>query len=245
MVYRALTEYLKGREQRKPAPWWAVALPPAVFGASMLWEPTRLLACPLSIVMGFAMILIMAHHEVRAEFSKSAEGKLEFDEWIKQLVGYAKTGKLEERSHPRLIADFEACAALRQKIIDTLEGPEWDRLSENDSWGDVRKVCRETADSLMQDAIWAAKGAIRPYGGRKETFRRRCEDPEFASRSLSGVRLARERLATLLDEVHDEPFAGRGVEDALSRAQLELRSIREAESELRQYVGGFIDEKVE
>lgn len=245
MVYRALTEYLKHRNHRPGAPGWAYWIPPVAFTASMLWEPTRNAACLLSIVTIVLMILIFVRHEVKREDRQAATGVLESETWLRQIASYVGSGQLEERSHPALVADLEACAALRQSILNALEGEEWNRLARNTAWADVRKTCRQTAESLMEDAIWSAKGAMRAPGGRRETFRKRCENPEFASKALGGVRLAREKLATLLDEVHEEPFAAQGVRDPLARAQTEMQAIRDAEAEIREFVGGVFAEELD
>jgi len=245
LVYRALTEYLRHRHRPRGAPPWAIRLPILLFGLSLFWPPTRRFAALLFLATLAAMIAIYVWHQNRRIARQAAAGRLETEAWIAQVGSYLNSGQLEERSHPTLLIDLEACADLRQRILNALNSEEWNRLCRQSGWSDVRTTCQETAESLLVDAIWSAKGAMRAPGGRRETFRRRCEDPNFAAKALGGVRLAREKLQTLLDEVHDDPFAAQGVRGSLERAQAEMAAIRAAETELREYVGGMIAEDLE
>lgn len=221
---------------------WA---PPVAFTLSMIWEPARQLACFGAFATLILMIVLFAWFEGRRKEKLATVGRLESELWLEQMAEYAVNGQLAERAHPALLPELELCADFRQRILNTLSENEWSRLARQPGWAEVRATCRETAEVLLQDAIWAAKGAMRQPRGRKETFRRRCEDPDFAGAPLSAVRLAREKLQTLFEEVHNDPFAGVGVRDALARAQTELRMLRDAEQEIRDYVGGMIDEEVE
>jgi len=245
LVYRALTEYLAHRRRKPQAPAWMMWAPPIAFTLSLLWEPMRKLACFGAFAALIAMIILYAWLEGRRKEKLAILGKLESEQWLEQLAEYSVNGQLVDRAHPALLPELELCADFRQRVLNTLQGEDWNRLARQSGWADVRKTCQETADVLLLDALWAAKGAMRPPRGRRETFRRRCEDPKFASEPLSAVRLAREKLQTLYEEVHDGPFAAIGVRDALARAQSELQILRDAEREIRDYVGGMINDEVD
>lgn len=245
MVYRALTEYLKSRQRPVSTPPWAIRLPILVFGVSLFWAPARRFAILLFLATVVGMILIYGWQQNLRRARQAALGKLETETWLAQVASYVDSRQLEERSHPILLTDLEACAELRQRIINALDSEEWNRLCRQSGWAEVRTTCRETAESLMVDGIWSAKGAMRAPGGRKETFRRRCDDPSFAVKALGGVRLARQRLEALFEEVHDDPFAAQGMRGSLERAQSEIHAIRAAEAELREYVGGMIGDEVD
>jgi hypothetical protein len=233
LVYRALNEYLLSLRQPVRIQPIHVILPIFVSLIFLFFEATRVMA-PLFVLLTIVvMALSAAATKERKRIVLAASGELEHREWKKLLIRFTESKQLEDRSHPALIDDLEACAKLRRRVLDSLEGTEWSRLSLQPGWRDVREVCRSTAEDLLNDALWASRGAFRPIGARRETFKRRCQDPAFAYASLGAVKLARAQLERLYDEVSHDPFAAIGVRDALERAQGELKAIRDAEEEVR------------
>lgn len=234
MVYRSLTEYLLGRSVARPVPIWVGLVPIFFVAAGLAFRRSPGLVVFLSILgIGLSISLAIAFRE-SARRRQAQAGDLQQEEWLSDLTRFARERQLESRSHPRLIEDLESCARLRTEILVALRSSEWERLCRQPGWEAVRSQCEQSAQRLFADALWASKGAFRPLGGRRETFARRCQDPEFASAALGGVQLARAQLGKLLDEVLDDPFAAHGTRDALARAQAELAAIRDAEEELRQ-----------
>lgn len=152
--------------------------------------------------------------------------------WIDELTRHATKRELEERSHPALIADLEACAVLRARIRSELKNPTWTELRKRSSWNEVSLACARSAEHLFLEAVWAGKGTIRGIGARKATFAKNCADPQFGKASLEAVALARSQLERLLDEVADNPFTVQDAIDPLERARAELQAIKLAEEEL-------------
>lgn len=233
MVYRAFVEYLKARRPPQPIPKLPLTLPPLLFLLSTLYVPTRALA-PLMAGLAIALMILLATlARQRREAERAARGKGEEEAWLDTLAEFLAAGQLEERSHPAVAEDLEACARLRQQIRNALNSDDWERLTKKAAWAEVRHTCGESADRLLEEAIWAARDSFRKKGGRKETFRKRCADPTFAERPIHAVRIARTQLESLYDSVSDDPFAALDRRDALERAQAELQAIRDAEAELR------------
>lgn len=153
-------------------------------------------------------------------------------EWFSQLLRFNRDRQLESRSHPELIPELEACAELRASILVTLKSPDWQKLAKQQGWDHVEGLCRDVAEDLMVDAVWAARPLVRALGARRSTFESKCKDPEYSSRPLSSVKLARAQLEKLLDDVSDFPMASLRTTDALARARVEMDSIRAAEREI-------------
>lgn len=235
VVYRALAEYLLHRRAVQPYRGWMLLIPVSTCMIGAFLKVPGLI--PLFFLSGIViMILVCWGVLVRNRNRQLASGDVELETWLDTLARFAREGQLEQRSHPALIADLEGCALIRQQILGSLNSSEWRRLTQRPAWSEVRRLCEESADSLFLDALWASRGAFRPLGGRRETFKRRCEDADFAAVALGGVRLARASLAQLLDEVSGDPFVSRGGLDSLERARVELAALRDAEEELRQTI---------
>lgn len=232
MVYRALAEYLLHHAPKPHVRWWLFLPAVAMIMGAVAFMPHPAVLMLVSIFAIWSMVALNAWLSGKRRAQLSDAGCLGGNEWLATLAGFARAKQLESRSHPNLIEDLEACARLRQAILDALKSSEWERLSLQPEWADVRGQCQTSAQSLFDDALWAAKGAIRPTGARRETFARRCQDASFAAANLGAVRLARTQLEALLRDVHDDPFAGLSVRDALARSQTELEAVREAVAEL-------------
>lgn len=233
MVYRAFVEYLRARRPPRPIPKLPVTIPPLLFLLSTLYGPTRALA-PLMAGLAIALMVFLASlARRRTEAEQVVRGEREEEAWLDTLAEFLAAGQLEERSHPAVAEDLEACAQLRQQIRNALNSDDWARLSKKPAWAEVRETCAESAERLLEEAVWASRDSFRKKGGRKETFRKRCEDPNFATRQIHAVRIVRTQLEHLYDSVSDDPFAALDRRDALERAQAELQAIREAEAELR------------
>jgi hypothetical protein len=182
--------------------------------------------------LGIGGLIVWSH--VRRKRAESVKGFIRGETlaWFSQLQRFHRERQLESRSHPELIPELEACAELRTSILEILKNSDWQRLSRQQGWDHVEGLCREVAEDLMVDAVWAARTLFRALGGHKSTFEALCSDPAHSLRPLTPVRLARAQLEKLLDDVSDFPLASLRTTDALARAQVEMESLRAAEREI-------------
>ena len=227
-MYHALVEYLREAENQRDYIFpFTLAF---IFGAAGLAVVAPYVAAVVAPAGLVSLITFGIVRQARANAAK-VDGT-QTSKWLAVLRRFQREGQLESRSHPELIVELEACAALRQAILKTLDSKEWQELAESQGWKGVAGLCAEVAEDLMLDAIWAARPLFRQLGARRSTFQKRCTDPSFGAMPLGAVRLARAQLEKLLDDVSDFPLASLRSTDALARAQVELKALRDAEREI-------------
>lgn len=229
-LYHLFSEYLKEHEKKPESLLGpSIAFIVGVSGLAVLSPYAAAIAFPAGLTA-----LIWA--SVRAK-RKAAEvrylGRGETSEWYAMLFRFRRERQLESRSHPELIVELESSAKLRHEILRTLESSQWKELAAAQGWSTVAGLCRDVAEDLMTDAVWASRPLFRALGARRDTFDRRCADPEYSAGPLAAVKLARAQLERLIEDVSDFPLASMRSTDALARAQLELNSIKDAEREIQ------------
>jgi hypothetical protein len=225
VVYREFAEYLEEGRRRSPSitQWFILFATLPIFAAAR--SPRHALWFGIAGFVGFIALAVIRSQQQR-------RSRTEYGTWLDTLRRFKDNGQLDSRSHPDLIESLEACATLRKEIDRTLHSDGWKRLAAAQGWGDIADLCREAADSLLRDAVWAAKPLFRGFGARRDSFAKRCADTTFYALPMAAVRLARTKLERLLDEVSDYPFASLRSTDALARAQLEMKALRDAEREI-------------
>ena len=229
-MYRALVEYLRESENNRHSLLpLTIAFIFGCAGLSFFAPYVVAIAAPVGIV---SLIGVSTFRQARINRNRAAAMRTELGKWIAVLKRFEREGQLESRSHSELIEELEACAVLREDILKTLKTREWKELAAAQGWEGVAGLCSEVAEDLLRDALWASKPLFRPVGARRSTFERRCQDASFGARPLAAVRLAKAQLERLLDDVSDFPLASLRSTDALARAQIELKALRDAEREI-------------
>jgi hypothetical protein len=230
MVYHALTEFLLAKKRRSYDFYFVLGL--VLFLALLIARtPLRVvLVLLLGTILGFVFLILERRRIAKLEGSWPLTYK-----WIATLRSFAERRQLEDRSHPDLVPDLEACARLRNDVLTALESPSWLKLRRQSNWDRVCGLCVDAAERLLIDALWAARPLFRSVGARRATFAKRCEDHAYTYQPLATVGLVRKRLEHLYDVVSSYPLETLSSARALQEATRELDAIREAEREIGLY----------
>lgn len=244
-VYRYLVEFLVEIESRKSALTLRLAgFTLIVLISALMFAVTNnsmwiIVVIPASALFSKFATLHDSRHRAVPKFSFMDAESLVLRKWLQELSDLRRRKQLEKRSHPPLIEELEACARLRFDILAALRSSQWRKLATRGLWSEVREQCGQAANSLLLDALWAARPLIRPLGARIDTFERRCADPAYTEAPYRAIGVARSRLAELLAEVSDEPFSDPAVLDSVQRAKNEILSLKQAEAELHEAIGDW------
>jgi len=230
MVYHALTEFLLAKKRRSYDFYFILGL--ILFLAVLIARtPLRVaLLISLGIVLGIVFLILEKRRIAKLEGRWPLTCK-----WVATLRSFAERRQLEERSHPDLVPELEACARLRHDVIAAVESPGWSKLRRQSAWDRVSSLCVDAAERLLIDSLWAARPLFRAAGARRATFAKQCEDSAHTFQPLATVRLMRKRLEHLYDVVSSYPIETLSSATALQEATRELEAIKDAEEEVGLY----------